>query len=216
ALEKDKARRYNSAADFAADIRRFLHDEPIEARPASVLYQVQKFTLRNKALVAGVAAVFVALAGGIVVSTAQASRAGRAERDAIHERDLATAAGQAATRERDRALNAEQTATEARNRAVSAEDQAVQDRNRAVTEKQRADTEAASAKAVNEFLRTDLLAQASAINQAKPDTKPDPDLKVRTALDRAAARIAGKFDQQPQIEASLRMTIGQTYKVLGL
>jgi len=216
ALEKDKARRYNSAADFAADIRRFLHDEPIEARPASVLYQVRKFTLRHKALVAGVAAVFVVLAAGIVVSASQASRAGRAERAAIHERDLATAAGQAATRERDRALDAEQKATEARNRAVSAEDQAIQERNRAVTEKQRADTEAASAKAVSEFLRTDLLAQASASSQATANTKPDPDLKVRTALDRAAAKVAGKFDKQPLVEASIRQTIGSTYKDLGL
>ena len=216
ALEKDKARRYNSAADFAADIRRHLQDEPIEARPASVSYQVRKFAHRNKALVAGVASVFVVLAGGIVVSTSQAARAGRAERDAIHERDLATTAGHTATRERDRALLAEQDATTERNRAVSAEEQAIQERNRAVTERQRADNEAAAAKAVSEFLRTDLLAQASAYNQAKPGTKPDPDLKVRTALDRAAGKIAGKFDKQPLVAAAIRRTIGATYGDLGL
>jgi tetratricopeptide (TPR) repeat protein len=45
---------------------------------------------------------------------------------------------------------------------------------------------------------------------------PDPDLKVRTALDRAALRIAGKFDRQPEVEASIRDTIGQTYLDLGL
>ncbi|NIN70457.1 MAG: protein kinase, partial [Gemmatimonadetes bacterium] len=33
ALEKDKARRYQSANELAADIRRYLHDEPISARP---------------------------------------------------------------------------------------------------------------------------------------------------------------------------------------
>jgi len=216
ALEKEKARRYNSAADFAADIRRYLRDEPIEARPASVGYQAGKFARRNRVLVVGVAAVFVVLAGGIVVSTSQAARAGRAERDAIRERDLATAAGQMATRERDRALLAEQDATSERNRAVSAEEEAIQERNRALTEKQRADNEAAAAKAVSEFLRTDLLAQANVVNQARPDVKPDPDLKVRTALDRAAAKVADKFEKQPLVAAAIRRTIGTTYSELAL
>ena len=44
----------------------------------------------------------------------------------------------------------------------------------------------------------------------------DPDLKVRTALDRAAERIQGKFAMQPEVEASIRTTIGQTYEELGL
>jgi eukaryotic-like serine/threonine-protein kinase len=39
---------------------------------------------------------------------------------------------------------------------------------------------------------------------------------VRTALDRAAVRIAGKFDRQPEVEAAIRDTIGQTYIGLGL
>src|SRR5262249_32914826 len=72
------------------------------------------------------------------------------------------------------------------------------------------------ARAVNAFLRDDLLAQASAGNQATPDIKPDPDLKVRTALDRAAARIEGKFAAQPLVESSIRFTIGDTYLELGL
>jgi serine/threonine protein kinase len=44
------------------------------------------------------------------------------------------------------------------------------------------------ARAVSDFLQNDLLAQASANRQARPNTRPEPDLKVRTALDRAAAR----------------------------
>jgi len=83
----------------------------------------------------------------------------------------------------------------------------------AVRQQGRADSEAASAEAVNDFLRNDLLAQAA---PPGPDTRPDPDLKVRTALDRAAARIAGKFGQQPEVEASIRETIGETYRDLGL
>src|SRR5262249_52913124 len=43
ALEKDKTRRYASASELAADIRRHLNDEPIVARPPSAAYQLQKF-----------------------------------------------------------------------------------------------------------------------------------------------------------------------------
>jgi eukaryotic-like serine/threonine-protein kinase len=80
----------------------------------------------------------------------------------------------------------------------------------------RANREAAVAQVVSDFLRNDVLAQAGASTQATPTTKPDPDLKVRTALDRAAQRIAGKFDNQPEVEAAIRSTIGQTYQDLGL
>src|SRR5207237_748385 len=72
------------------------------------------------------------------------------------------------------------------------------------------------ARAVNEFLRNDVLAQASARAQSRPGTTPDPDLKVRTALDRAAARIGGTFREHPLVEASIRQTIGTAYQDLGL
>ena len=87
---------------------------------------------------------------------------------------------------------------------------------RAGTAAAAANREAAVAQAVNDFLQYDLLAQASANRQLRPGTNPDPDLKVRTALDRAAERIEGKFAQQPEVEASIRTTIGQTYEELGL
>jgi eukaryotic-like serine/threonine-protein kinase len=209
ALEKDKARRYSSAAALAADIRRHLADEPILARPASTVYQLRKFARRNKALVAGVAAVFVVLAGGVVASTWEAVRANRAQQAAVAERDHATTAERRATEERDRALNAERAAT-------AAQAQALEERNRALAEKQRADTEASTSKAVNDFLQSDLLAQAGASTQAGPGSKPDPDLKVRTALDRAAARISGKFEKEPLVEASIRQTIAVAYLDLGL
>jgi hypothetical protein len=52
ALEKDKERRYASAAEMAGDIRRHLADEPIVARPATAAYRVGKFIRRYTALVA--------------------------------------------------------------------------------------------------------------------------------------------------------------------
>jgi hypothetical protein len=53
------------------------------------------------------------------------------------------------------------------------------------------------------LLGIDLLAQASTTARAGPDIKADPDLKVRTALNRAAARIAGKFEKQPLVGCGL-------------
>lgn len=65
ALEKQKARRYASAGEMAADIRRFLADQPIVARPVSTFYQLQKFARRNKALVVGVVGIVLALTIGL-------------------------------------------------------------------------------------------------------------------------------------------------------
>lgn len=84
-LEKDKSRRYSSAAELAADVRRYLKSEPILARPATTIYQLRKFTLRHKALVFGTSAVFLALTAGVVASTWQALRARRAEVQARQE-----------------------------------------------------------------------------------------------------------------------------------
>lgn len=81
ALEKEPDRRYQSAADFAADIRRFLREQPIAARPASQLYQLRKFARRNRALVTGVATAFIALliGAGIAVQQAVSATAAAAE-----------------------------------------------------------------------------------------------------------------------------------------
>jgi serine/threonine protein kinase len=80
----------------------------------------------------------------------------------------------------------------------------------------RANSAVAVAVAASDFLQNDLLSQASIYTQWGPSAKADPDLKVRTALDRAAARITGRFDRQPEVEGAIRNTIGQTYLELGL
>lgn len=68
-LEKDRSRRYASAADLAQDIRLHLRNEPIRARPPSAIYRMAKFTRRHRALVAGTAAALFALLAGTIVST---------------------------------------------------------------------------------------------------------------------------------------------------
>jgi len=85
----------------------------------------------------------------------------------------------------------------------------------ALWQKARADTEAATARAVSEFLQKDLLSQVGSRTGVRPGNEFDRDIKVRTALDRAATRLAGKFDGQPEVEAAIRQTIGDTYMDLG-
>ncbi len=106
ALEKEPGRRYASAAALAADLRRFLADEPIEARPASTLYRLRKFARRNRALVLGLAGVFLALVVGLV-GTSLGFLEARRQRDEA----LAAQAEAAAQEERARqqAARAERT-----------------------------------------------------------------------------------------------------------
>lgn len=75
ALEKDKARRYGAASALGADIRRYLRDEPVWAHPPSAWYQITKFSRRNRVLVGGVLATFLALAGGLGTTLWQAKMA---------------------------------------------------------------------------------------------------------------------------------------------
>ena len=80
ALEKDRARRYDSAEAFAADIRRYLNHEPIAARRASARYRAWKFAQRHKIVVGAIVAVVLALSVGLVIALREAAVA-RQERD---------------------------------------------------------------------------------------------------------------------------------------
>ena len=69
ALEKDRNRRYETANGFAADVQRYLDDEPVQACPPSAAYRLRKFVRRNKGPVLAAALVLLALLGGIVGTT---------------------------------------------------------------------------------------------------------------------------------------------------
>ena len=85
ALEKDAARRYESAASFAADIRRWLANQPIVAQPPSTVYQLRKMVSRHKVGVGFAASLVALLAGFAAAMTVQAHRIAlerdRAERE---------------------------------------------------------------------------------------------------------------------------------------
>jgi serine/threonine protein kinase/Tfp pilus assembly protein PilF len=82
ALEKDRARRYPTPSELAADIGRYLRHEPVSARPPSRAYQLRKLARRNRGLVTSAAAILLTLIGATVVSTREALLAKQAERSA--------------------------------------------------------------------------------------------------------------------------------------
>jgi tetratricopeptide (TPR) repeat protein len=133
ALEKDRRRRYDTAAGLAADLRRHLNHEPVDAGPPTASYRLRKYARRNRFVLATAAVVSVALVSGTAVSTWQAIRAMRAE-------------GLAASR-----FVAERTARL----------EVTQGRNRADIARQDADRRAAEAQEVVDFLINDLIGAAS-------------------------------------------------------
>lgn len=106
ALEKEPDRRYPSAQALADDIQRYLNDEPISARPPSVVYQLQKFARRN-ALLVGSALSMVALL--LITAVGMSFLAVQWK----HQRDLAILVRQQAEQSRAEADAARQAAEKA-------------------------------------------------------------------------------------------------------
>jgi tetratricopeptide (TPR) repeat protein len=217
ALAKEKERRYQSAADLATDIRRYLKHEPIVARPPSTAYQLGKFARRNRALVGGLAAVLVVLVVGVTVSSWQAVRATRAEGLAISRLDETQEARALAERrqqesERARRL-AEERRTEAETQKVEAQRARAAEADQrlaAEASAERAKNEAAKAEAVNRFLQ-------EMLSSVDPSEMKGHDVTVRQVLDEAAKKVGdASLKSQPEVEASVRSTLGMTYRALGL
>src|SRR5215467_7788593 len=81
ALEKDRTRRYPTANGMAADVNRYLNNEPVVARPPSSAYRFQKAIRRNKLVFGAAMAVVAALVAGIAISTWKTVQARKAQRE---------------------------------------------------------------------------------------------------------------------------------------
>jgi hypothetical protein len=90
-LEKDRARRYETANGLAMDLQRYLADEPVAAGPPSAGYRLRKLARKHCKLLGTAVAFALLLAVGTVLSTWQAVRATIAERATGEERDRAIA-----------------------------------------------------------------------------------------------------------------------------
>jgi serine/threonine protein kinase len=102
-LEKDRARRYETASALGKDIHSYLHDEPVLARPPSRLYQLKKTVRRNKLVFTATGAVAVSLVLGISISSWLYLRERAAREEQVGLRRAAEAAQHQAEIERDRA-----------------------------------------------------------------------------------------------------------------
>jgi len=86
AVEKDRHRRYPSVSDLAADIRRYLEDQPVQASPPGRVYRARKFVRRHRAAVLTSAGVTAALVVGLGATAWEASAARQERGIAVRER----------------------------------------------------------------------------------------------------------------------------------
>src|SRR5882672_12722 len=124
-MEKDRTRRYETADALQSELKRYLNDEPIAARPVSTFYRGRKFVRRHKMGVAAAAAIMSALVLGIIGTSLGLVRA-------RFEQGKHQAAEKVATEQK---IAAEKAASQARLAQAEAE------------------REAARSKAINDFMR---------------------------------------------------------------
>ncbi len=100
AMARDPADRYQRAADLAADVQRFLADEPVSAWRETWAVRARRWVGRHRTLVSSASAALAVLVVGLAVATALLTAANERERAA---RDLAQRREREARAERDRA-----------------------------------------------------------------------------------------------------------------
>ena len=74
ALEKDRTRRYATASEFAADLARYLHHEPVLASPPVAVYRLGKLMRRHRGVVTSGVLVFLVLVAGLIAGLAWRGR----------------------------------------------------------------------------------------------------------------------------------------------
>ena len=161
-LQKDPAKRYVSADALAEDLRRYLSDEPILARPPTRLEQLGRWVRKNKTTAISTAVVAAALIIATVVSINFAIETGRQRDEADDQRTIAEA---------------------------------------------KADV----AQETLKFLNNDLLGEET-LREMRRQGKGEYMSKL---LDEAANKLEGKFGEQPEVEAKVRQTLGNSYRILG-
>jgi hypothetical protein len=204
ALEKDRARRYQSAGGLAAEISRFLQGEPVLAHPPSTRYRLEKFFRRHKGLVATATAVTAALLLGVAAFAWQARKTAL-ERDAAVE----------ARSETKKRVDELQKVSDFQARMLSQVDpaaaglQLTQDVKIKLAAALAKDgvPEADRAKRVDAFLGE--WGRVNATDAAR-------DLIDRTVLKPAVSAVGEQFADQPLVDSTLRQVLADRYRELGL
>lgn len=180
AMARSPADRYPTALAVADDLRAFLEQRVVAAFEAGAWAEARKWIRRNRPLAASLLAAVLLLAGGLVTSLVL-------KREADHQAGLAS-----------------QQATRAEEQAQLAGAQ----RLLAVASSERAERDAAVARAINGFLNDDVLAAVAPENMGV-------DVTMREVLQQSALRLDSSFGERPEVESALRMTIGESFLRLG-
>jgi tetratricopeptide (TPR) repeat protein len=189
AMEKDRTRRYATAKDLADDIERHLRYEPVLAGPPGAAYKLRKFIRRHRVGVLAGSTVVAALLIAFALATVGLIQANRARAALEVERDAARSA-------RDEAERANFSAQEQRQLAEARAEEARNEAEKSLT--------------ASRFLQ-DMLGSVD------PSKALGREVTVRYMLDEAARKIdEGALTGQPEVEAAVRMTLGETYQALGL
>ena len=231
ALDKDRARRYETASALAMDVQQHLNCEPVIARPPSRLYEFQKTVRRHKFGFAAAAALITLLAAGALVSTFEAIRATQAERKQTQLLRRAEAGEKKASSE---AVKSQQVATFLKDMLESAGPEValgrdttllrgILDRTASRVREQLADQPAVQAELLSlsgrvyETIGEDALAEAACRQalaiQRKVLGKNEPAL-AETLVSLAMA-IGGRTEAQQEVEACYREALEIRRQVYG-
>jgi eukaryotic-like serine/threonine-protein kinase len=187
-LEKDRARRFETANALAEDLQRYLHNEPVTARPPSTAYLVQKLVRRHRLAFGTGAAIALLVAVGFALSTTLFLRARQAER---------------------RVSEMLGTAVQEKDSAELARSNEALLRRKAEAEEQKAQSEASHRTQVAASMK-EMLSGISQLVLINGDEK-----LARRILDQTAAGLKKDLGGQPEVEADLRETLGGIYFKIG-
>jgi tetratricopeptide (TPR) repeat protein len=219
-LEKDRSRRYETANGLAADIRRHLENQPVEAGAPTAAYRVRKFVRRNRVMVTAVTLVVAALLVGTAGTTFGLLRAEQRRAEAE------TAWG----REREQRELAEQREEQTQQvsdfQAAMLSGIDVEAMGHGIKERFREQVKAALERQYvgeppDRRKRTadEIEAELAAFDQ-RAESAQAADVARRVlddfVLARAADALEKRFADQPLVRARLHLAIGKTHWKLGL
>ncbi len=199
-MQKEPARRYDTAGDIQEDLRRYLNGEPISARPIGRIERAIRWS-RRYPLVAGLTAAVFALCLSVAsVSTYAALQIRESRDDAIVAKD--------------QAIKEQQQSQQARNDEAKQRERAELAESEAIEAAQIASQEANTAREVSNFLISMFKAStpfdASGFLLGSTD-RSSADMTAREILDRGTQKVLGDLADHPTVQADLLESIGSVY-----
>ena len=204
AIEKDRARRYQSASDLAGDLTRYLRHEPVLASPPGAAYRLNKFMRRNRTgVIAG-----AVVAGALVVATVVSISFGLGEAE---QRRMATDNLALAQQRADEL----ETVTRFQQSMLSETDIELMGRSIVEDLRDRAE-ERLGERGIDEDAAGDALAGFDESVRGVNATNLALQLVDERILRRTIETIKQEFGEQPSVRASLQQTVADTYSHIGL